>query len=113
MRRLVLFLALGALAACNAGKPEDSAQIAKRLIADHCAACHVVPGVALATGRVGPSLAHIRQQQMIAGYFANTPGVLIRWIERPQEMLPGNAMPDMHLSHLQSMTIADYLYTMD
>lgn len=104
---------LGVLAACGSGTGRERTQEAKTLIAQNCAACHRVPGVAVARGRVGPSLAQIRQQQIIAGYFANSPGLLTRWIEHPQELLPGNAMPDMHLSHEQAMTIVDYLYTME
>ena len=83
------------------------------LIASHCAACHRVPGIAVATGRVGPSLADIGSQQIIAGYFANSPGMLAQWIEHPQKLLPGNAMPEMGLSRDEAATIVDYLYTME
>ena len=111
MRGLAVLLLVCAAASC--GEDHSRTQLAKTLIADHCAACHRVPGVAVAQGRVGPSLAHIGQQQMIAGYFANTPDMLTRWIENPQALLPGNAMPTMGLSHDQAAAIADYLYTMD
>jgi cytochrome c2 len=114
MRRLIVLLAVCAAAAsCGGGSEAHRTAHAKTLIANHCAACHQVPGVAGAQGRVGPSLDHIRGQQIIAGYFANSPDTLTRWIEHPQAMLPGNAMPDMGLSHEQAMTIADYLYAMD
>jgi cytochrome c1 len=113
MRRLAPLVAAAIVSACGSGTAGEPARQAKALIAGHCAACHQVPGVALATGRVGPSLAHIREQQVIAGYFANTPGLLTRWIEHPQQLLPGNAMPEMQLSHAQAMMIVDYLYTME
>jgi cytochrome c1 len=113
MRRLAILFLVGLVAACGSGDGRAHAQEGKALIAQHCAACHRVPGVALARGRVGPSLAHIRQQQIIAGYFPNSPSLLTRWIEHPQKLLPGNAMPEMHLSHEQAMTIVDYLYTME
>jgi cytochrome c len=112
-RRLGLFAAFTMAASCSSGADTHHAREAKVLIANHCAACHQVPGVAVATGRVGPSLAHIQQQQMIAGFFANTPGAMTLWIEHPQQLLPGNAMPEMGLSHEQDMTIVDYLYTME
>lgn len=86
---------------------------AKALIGANCGACHVVPGIARAKGRVGPSLAQISRQQIIAGHFANTPDDLTRWIEHPQSMLPGDAMPETGLSHEQVLKIVDYLYTVD
>jgi cytochrome c len=107
------------LAACNRAANTDRAHAetrhaqARALIAEHCAACHQVPGVAVATGRVGPSLAHIGSQQIIAGYFANSPSTLTDWIVHPQKLLPGNAMPEMGLSRDQAATIVDYLYTVE
>jgi cytochrome c len=112
MRGLISLLGLG-LTACGGGHDTHHLHEAKALIAAHCGACHQVPGVAVAVGRVGPSLAGIRQQQIIAGYFTNAPGVLAQWIEHPQQLLPGNAMPEMGLTHTEAMTIVDYLYTMD
>ena len=109
MRRLILSLACMVLSAC--GSPTTDA--AKGLIGSRCGACHRVPGVASATGQVGPSLAHIGSQQIIAGFFANSPELLTQWIEHPQQLLPGNAMPEMGLSHAEALTIIDYLYTMD
>lgn len=85
----------------------------RALIAANCAACHRVPGIARATGRVGPSLEQIARQQIIAGHFVNTPDELMRWIEHPQALLPGDAMPEMDLSHEQVRKIVDYLYTLD
>jgi cytochrome c1 len=111
MRRLTPILAFILLSSCG-NEPRQS-RGAQALIASHCAACHRVPGVAVATGRVGPSLAHIGSQQIIAGYFANSPGMLMRWIEHPQKLLPGNAMPEMGLSPEEAATIVNYLYTME
>jgi len=102
-----------ALAGCNNGAAGHPTHQAQALIASHCAACHQVPGIAVATGRVGPSLAHIGSQQIIAGYFANSPALLAQWIEHPQKLLPGNAMPEMGLSADEAAQIADYLYTME
>jgi cytochrome c len=83
------------------------------VIAANCGACHRVPGVAAAQGRVGPSLGGISRQQIIAGHFANTPENLTAWIEHPQSLLPGDAMPETGLSHDQVRKIVDYLYTME
>jgi cytochrome c len=113
MRRLIPALCLLALAGCgNAAEQRQTRQV-QALIASHCAACHRVPGIAVATGRVGPSLEHIGSQQIIAGYFANSPAILAQWIEHPQKLLPGNAMPEMGLSADEAARIADYLYKLE
>jgi len=115
MRRLklltTLFAACVAISSCG-GNRDRFAQ-AKTLIATNCGACHSVPGVTGATGRVGPPLAGIAVRQIIAGHFANTPNNLVNWIEHPQRLLPGNAMPEMGLSHEQAQAVASYLYTLD
>ena len=90
MRGLILFAAL-ALAGCGHGGTHAEA---RALIAQRCAACHIVHGVPSAVGRVGPSLAGIARQQIIAGHFSNDRNTLARWIAHPQAMLPGDAMPD-------------------
>jgi cytochrome c len=86
---------------------------AKALIAANCNACHVIPGISGANGRLGPPLTGIANRQIIAGHFANTPDNLADWIEHPQRMLPGDAMPEMGLSHEEAQTIATYLYTLE
>jgi cytochrome c2 len=110
MRRLILLPLLAALGACQGKGGHDAA---KALIASNCAACHTVPGVPGAVGKVGPSLKGIAVRQVIAGKFANNKPTLVRWIMHPQQMIPGNAMPEMGLSQDQAMQIADYLYTLD
>jgi cytochrome c len=105
MRALILLAP--ALAACQQQNETT------RLIADRCGACHIVPGVAGANGRVGPSLAGIGRQQIIAGNFPNSRPAMTAWISRPQSLLPGNAMPDTGLTPEQAAAVADYLYTLD
>lgn len=106
-------LVLGSLGACGGSHQQSRLVEARMLLASDCGACHRVPGVAGANGRVGPSLAGIARQQIIAGHFANTPEALAGWIEHPQQLLPGDAMPEMGLSHEQAQIIATYLYTLD
>jgi len=119
MPRLTRFLALTLLASCGAhsnpaavttGRDHDAA---KALIAVNCLGCHQVPGVRGQIGWVGPSLAGIARQQIIAGKFVNNPGNMARWLMHPQAMVPGSAMPEMGLSAAQARTISDYLYTLD
>jgi cytochrome c2 len=113
MRGLILVLAFGSVAACRNESEQLEMARAKTLIKENCAACHQVPGIVGADGRVGPSLADIAHQQIIAGHFANSPEALARWIEHPQRLLPGDAMPEMGLSYEQARVIATYLYTLE
>jgi cytochrome c oxidase assembly factor CtaG/cytochrome c2 len=77
-----------------------------------CGSCHMVPGVRGARGTVGPPLAHFARRGYIAGTLRNTPDQLIYWLRRPQQVLPGNAMPDTGLSEQEARDIAAYLYTL-
>lgn len=115
MRWLTLIITVTgciAASACQRG-PADQFAAAKTLISHDCGACHTVPGVTGARGRVGPPLAGIGTRQILAGHFANTPNNMVSWIEHPQRLLPGDAMPEMGLSHEQAQAIASYLYTLE
>jgi cytochrome c2 len=77
-----------------------------------CAACHSIPGVVGARGRVGPPLGGIADRAIIAGKLPNTPENLIRWIQHPQAVEPGNVMPEMGVTEADARDIAAYLYTL-
>ena len=77
-----------------------------------CGSCHVIPGITDAAGEVGPPLDHIGSRQYIAGMLHNTPENMARWLQNPQAIVPGNAMPDMGLSTQQTQDIAAYLETL-
>ncbi|MBV8810235.1 MAG: c-type cytochrome [Acidobacteriaceae bacterium] len=77
-----------------------------------CGSCHVVPGVAEANGTVGPTLQGFGSRYYIAGLLVNTPQNLFRWVSKPQEVDPGNAMPDLGVTERQARDIAAYLYTL-
>jgi len=77
-----------------------------------CGGCHVIPGVDGADGRVGPSLDGVALRAQIAGRTNNSPDGLIRWIQHPQAMDPGNAMPELGVSDTEARDIATYLYTL-
>jgi cytochrome c1 len=38
---------------------------------------------------------------------------MTQWVEHPQKLLPGNAMPEMALSPGDVSSIVDYLYTLE
>jgi cytochrome c len=111
MSRLIAVPLLLALTACD--RTDDGYAAARALMAARCAACHVIPGVRTARGRVGPSLAGVARRRYIAGRLPNTPGNLRRFLDHPQSIQPGGAMPELELTPQQSTAIADYLGTLD
>ena len=77
-----------------------------------CGACHTIPGVADAKGTVGPPLMFWSKRTYIAGEVPNTPDFLVRWIEVPQAIEPGTAMPNLGVPEGAARDIAAYLYTL-
>lgn len=74
-----------------------------------CGSCHVIPGIPLADGRVGPSLAGFGGQRLIAGTLSNSPANLVLWLRNPRQVRPHGTMPDMGLSDRQARDVAAYL----
>src|SRR5215469_6636476 len=92
---------------------EEGFAKAKALIDRYgCGTCHEIPGISGASGRVGPPLIGIGGRVFIVGKLANTPGNMARWIEDPQNVVPGNAMPTMGISSSDASEIATYLETL-
>ena len=77
-----------------------------------CGACHLIPGISGADSDVGPPLTRIGRRIYVAGMLRNTPDNLAYWIQHPQQVVPGNAMPDMGISRRQAQDIAAYLLTL-
>lgn len=77
-----------------------------------CGSCHEIPGVGEADGTIGPPLRAVGNRIYIAGLLQNRPENLLRWIAQPQEVQPGNAMPDLGVTEEQARDIAAYLYTL-
>ena len=78
-----------------------------------CGSCHRIPGIDAARGLVGPPLDHMARRKIIAGVLQNTPANMITWLLAPQQVVPGNAMPDMGLTERQARDVTAYLYTLD
>ena len=95
--------------------PNHNVSTAIRLtVPDHmiqygCPACHVIPGVPGAVGKVGPPLDGLVQRSYLAGNLANTPENLERWIMHPQHYQPGTAMPEMNVSAQDAGQFAAFL----
>lgn len=77
-----------------------------------CGACHFIPGIDGATGRVGPSLRGVARRAIIGGRLPNNPDNLALWIGRPDHVSPGTAMPEQGVSAQEARDIAAYLYTL-
>lgn len=77
-----------------------------------CGACHTIPGVRGATGTVGPPLAGIAARSYLAGQLSNSPSNMKQWIQHPQTVEPGTAMPDMRVSDEDATHITAFLYTL-
>lgn len=77
-----------------------------------CATCHTIPGVVSGFPKVGPPLKRFASRIFIAGLLPNTPENLRRWIRAPQEVSPGNAMPDLGVTERDARDMAAYLYSL-
>ncbi len=91
------------------GDPERGPELMQKY---GCITCHTVPGVAGANGNVGPPLTDWADRVYIAGLLQNNPDNLISWIQNPQAVVPGNAMPVLGVSDQDARDIAAYLYTL-
>ncbi|MDB5725123.1 MAG: cytochrome c class [Novosphingobium sp.] len=77
-----------------------------------CGGCHTIPGVAGANGTVGAPLADVAGRAELAGYLANTPPNMVRWLRDPQGVAPGNGMPNLGVGEREARDMAAYLYTL-
>ena len=99
------------------GPPPDPALVAEGqgLVAQKgCGGCHTIPGVAGASGSIGPDLAGVASRTTIAGgAVPNTgPDDLKRWILDPPAVKPGTQMPKLGLSDDEATKIVAYLETL-
>jgi cytochrome c2 len=101
------------LAGCNVLGSSEASDAQKRgadlIRANGCATCHSIPGIDRAHGNIGPPLDRIGTRVFIAGMLRNTPENMVRWLKNPQAIVPGNAMPNMHLNDGQARDITAYL----
>lgn len=91
------------------GNPEHGKQLIQQY---GCQACHTIPGVNGPKGVVGPPLDRMAMRGYIAGKVPNTPANMIAWIQNPQSIDPGNAMPALGVTPGDAKDIAAYLFTL-
>lgn len=120
IRLCLMVLILSVLAACSGevngvpeprSAPEISITAGRRLLASYgCGACHSIPGIPGADAMAAPPLNCFFQRTYIAGRLPNTKQNLIKWIQNPQLVEPGTAMPNLGVSQEEAEDIAAYLY---
>lgn len=92
--------------------PDDPVAAGQEIVESTCASCHAVAGTD-AQGTVGPELTNFASQPMIAGEIENTPENLREWLEDPQAVKPGTAMPNLNLSDVELDSLVAYLQTLE
>jgi len=76
-----------------------------------CGSCHALKNVRGATGSVGPPLDGVALRVIIAGRLTNSPDNMQKWIQDPQHVSPGTAMPDLNVGADDARDITAFLYT--
>lgn len=98
-----------ALAAVPGGDVERGAEALRSY---GCGACHTIPGIAGANALVGPPLTDWSKRHYIAGTLPNTPENMLRWLQSPQAIRPGTAMPTLGVTEEDARDISAYLYSL-
>jgi cytochrome c oxidase subunit II len=78
-------------------------------ISEGCADCHQIRGTS-ARAQVGPDLTHVASRTTLAGgTIPNDRAHLAEWLRDPQEVKPGNKMPELQLSPSDIAALVAYL----
>lgn len=113
MPRVSVMAMLTLLAACQPTSAVEEQRIAegRRLImATGCGACHVIPGIPGAVGKVGPALDGLRDRVYLAGRVPNVPDNLAAWIQDPRAFVPNTIMPPSPLSRTEAQAVTAFLW---
>jgi len=93
------------------GYSGDPARGKNLIVTYGCTSCHDIHDTA-PRGRVGPPLDGIASRSYIAGRFANDEIWMTLWLQYPQELIPGNAMPDLKVGERDARDLSAYLATL-
>ncbi|MEQ6376171.1 cytochrome c oxidase subunit II [Bacillaceae bacterium S4-13-56] len=72
-----------------------------------CIGCHAVD--AGSQVQTGPNLTNFGNRSKVAGFTDNTKENVVEWLSDPQDVKPGNKMPNVGLTKEEASKIADYL----
>lgn len=116
MKRAAILLLLLTLS-CNREEKQaarqqtggDAKRGAELMVQYGCNACHNIPGVQGPQGMVGPPLEHMASRQYIAGKFPNTPQTMMQWLQNPQSLDPGVAMPNVGVTPQDARDMTAFL----
>lgn len=107
---LVLMTACGQTQPPALGGDAENGRLLLRQFA--CGSCHAIPGVANASGKVGPPLEGIAHRVYLGGVLPNTPENMASFIRAPHKADPRTAMPAMGVSEPHARDMVAYLYTL-
>lgn len=94
----------------SAAPPTEPAQARGLALVEYrCGLCHRVRGTS--AGAINaPDLTHLMNRRTLAaGTLVNNPANLASWVQVPQNLKPGNLMPDQHLSAQELADTLAYL----
>lgn len=112
VRELGRFAAGSNAAESSVSSDPDASRGKKALQQYACVTCHRIPGETGLHASVGPPLDSMGKRSFIAGLLANTSENMVRWLQSPQEIHPGSAMPDLGVTARDARDIAAYLHTL-
>jgi cytochrome c len=105
---IVFFFAAGC-SSPERGQPGDPKAGQAAMERHQCGACHVIPGVADAFGKVGPPLTAYAYRVYLAGKYPQDPELLARWIRNAPSFDPRTAMPSTDVTEGEARDIVAYL----
>ena len=110
--RAVTQQATTAAPAAPAGAGDDFAAATSLFKSKGCVACHMVSGIAEATGTIGPSLDGLASRtELAAGLPVNAENIA-KWIKDPTSLKPGTVMPNLSLDDADIDTLVAWLLTL-
>ncbi len=74
-----------------------------------CIGCHAIGSEG---GKLGPNLTNFGERPLVAGIKPNDAKHVAEWLKNPQEMKPGNTMPNLNLNDEQVNALVEYLSTL-